>query len=218
MEFYEMDDRREAAVKATELLNSAIRTYAENGRKKFSVALSGGNTPLAWFDHLADNFDLPDGMIFDVYWVDERCVGFDSRESNCGNAWRHWLRDLYRRKAGQVHLHPLFLPDAPGYDELPEIDMVFLGMGRDGHVASWFPGEKCYAFPRAAVDVPAADGHGARVTMTLRSILAAKEIIFMFSGQEKRDLFVEVWDDDRSDVPVGLLKKAEDRISVVWSK
>ncbi len=218
MEFYEMSDRKEAVRKATALLNKAVAGKAAHGGKSFALALSGGKTPLAWFDDLAERFELPAGMMLKVYWVDERCVGFDSNESNCGNAWRHWLRELYRQNPGQVHIYPLFLPDAPAYEELQELDMVFLGMGADGHTASWFPGEKCYAFPRGAVNVPATDEHSGRITMTLQSVLLGEEIVFLFFGQEKRDLFVEVWDDDRTDMPVGLLKQAEEKISVIWSE
>ena len=218
MKFYETDSQAGAMKKATEILETAIKKKAADGAKYFSIGLSGGKTPLAWFDYLAASFDPPENIVLNVYWVDERCVEFDSAESNCGNAWRHWLRQLYQRHPGQVRMHPLFSAEDKAYREMPPLDMIFLGMGADGHTASWFPGEIYYSLPGKTVRVPAGEEHSERITMTLAAVLEAKEIIFMFYGQEKRDLFVEIWDDDRSDMPTGLLKRAGNKITVIWSE
>ena len=118
-------------------------------RGQFSVALAGGSTPRAAYALLAA--EEVDWSRVHVFWGDERCVPPDHPDSNYRLA-REALLDHVSLPAGNVHrMRGEMEPEAAAQayaaelraffgTQWPSFDLVLLGMGNDGHIASLFPG------------------------------------------------------------------------------
>src|SRR5579859_4197039 len=136
-----------AAGAADEFEGTAMRAISAAGR--FSVALSGGKTPRAMLEVLSSR--KIDWSRIHFFWSDERCVGPDDPNSNYRMA-REALLAKISVPASNVHrMRGELAPDAgaAAYDaELraffdaasPRFDLLYLGLGPDGHTASLFPG------------------------------------------------------------------------------
>ncbi|HBZ69063.1 MAG TPA: 6-phosphogluconolactonase, partial [Deltaproteobacteria bacterium] len=123
----------------------------------FRVALSGGSTPRRTYELLAQApfRDMVDWKRVHFFWGDERCVPPDHPDSNY-RMIREALLDHADIPAGNFHRMKAELADLeqaagdyasdlarvlePQDGNRPRLDMVFLGMGPDGHTASLFPG------------------------------------------------------------------------------
>jgi len=170
---------------------------ASNG--PFHVALSGGSTPKRMHEILASmgRDALPWERVV-LWWGDERTVPPDHPDSNFGMAKRTLLDPLkltrYFRMEGERD------PVAAAADyqarmvsEIgtpPAMDLVFLGMGPDGHTASIFPGttaveEQTRWVVANPVDSPVAKGKTVRITVTLPLLAAAKHVRFLVAGPDK---------------------------------
>jgi 6-phosphogluconolactonase len=162
-----------------------------------SLAVSGGSTPKGLFQCLS-HCDL-DWSNICVTLVDERWVGLDSLDSN-----EQMLRDnLLQNNAMKTHIVGLKTADARGEDGLPEtrkriadiakpFSAVILGVGGDGHTASWFPKAENLAqlvdpgtATEVAVTEPVTAPHQ-RITLTLPAVLNTREVIIHIVGGEKR--------------------------------
>ncbi len=139
-----------AAEEIAHFAGEAICTHAE-----FTLCLSGGSTPAATYQLLAERFRLSvDWKEVQFYWGDERCVPPDNEASNFAMAERTMLRHLGLQPR-QIHRMRGELPPddaAREYEdelrrsfcidegELPRFDLVLLGLGDNVHIASLFPG------------------------------------------------------------------------------
>jgi 6-phosphogluconolactonase len=184
---------------------------AEPGRR-VAVALSGGSTPHALFRLLASESGADvDGERLEVFWGDERVVPPDHPDSNYGAAYRLWLRHG-PVPPDQVHPWPTHLPPAEAAadyaqvlaDHLPGpppvFDLVFLGVGPEGHTASLFPGSPALRAETwtAAPFVPEKGAY--RLTLTPRVLCRARQVVFLVAGAAKRAIVREVLDGpDRGD-------------------
>jgi 6-phosphogluconolactonase len=167
----------------------------------FHVALSGGNTPKAWFDYLADQkaTKIPWKKIH-FYWGDERCVPPDHPESNYGMTKKHLFdhipvpeSDIHRicgecvPKEAAVTYGNLLSATLP-VRSLPQFDLVILGLGDDGHTASIFPHEiDLWDSDEICVVAthPVSGQH--RISLSGRLINNAKEVAFLITGIAKAD-------------------------------
>lgn len=172
----------EAAREAAEQL---ARAAAGGG----ALALAGGSTPRRAYE-LAAEIE-PDWRSASVWWGDERCVPPDDLRSNYLLAQRALLSRLRHEPA--VHrIRGELGPDeaAADYDrELNGVtlDLVLLGIGPDGHTASLFPYAPALA-ERSRRAVPAEPGlepFVPRVTLTVPTLSAAGEVLFLAAGAEK---------------------------------
>lgn len=174
------------------------------------IALSGGSTPLGLFHLLGSDAyraTLPWTQIH-FFWVDERCVPPQDKESNYGQFKRNVL-DPLRIASQQVHAIDGNLPAeeaAHNYEkmlrtlaedgqELPRFDWVLLGMGQDGHTASLFPGQSTALMDEQAVMAVTAqyeDRPSERVTLTPRILNLARQVVFMVSGAQKAERLQDV--------------------------
>ena len=163
-----------------------------------AVVLAGGRTPGAVYARLAaERYDW--GTV-DVFFSDERCVPPDHRDSN----FRMAKEALLSRVPARVHRMPGETCDAAGYEKelravfgegLPTFDLVFLGLGTDGHTASLFPGDPALEEShRLVVKVARPDHH--RLTLTLPLLSASKLAVFLVSGAEKREALQRVLADE----------------------
>ncbi|MFA5124161.1 6-phosphogluconolactonase [Zavarzinia sp.] len=197
------------ALRAADLFALAAQEAAA-ARGRFAAALSGGETPRAFYKMLArQQFSqkIPWRRV-QVYWGDERCVPPDDPASNHGMAREALLKHVPLADAAVHRVHGEEAPDAAAlaYDnalralaalerprsELPVFDLVLLGVGGDGHTASLFPHSDALAVEeRFAVATLAPDG-SPRVTVTYPVINAARRVWFLVSGAQKAGIVAEV--------------------------
>lgn len=211
-----------------ELSNSAAARFAELAERsilssgRFAVALSGGSTPIRFYSLLAAYpfHDQIDWKRVHVFWVDERCVPPDHKDSNY-----HSARDAFLSSvpipAG--HIHRIRGEDAPdeaaskyeqelcvffGTAVLPAFDLVVLGAGADGHTASLFPSANLSGEARALV-LPvfqARPGHD-RVTLSLVVLNQTRHALFLVSGSSKAEMVREIFDQgNEKNYPAGLVQ------------
>lgn len=179
---------------------------AVDARGRFNVALSGGRTPQRTYTLLAqpERRDRTPWPRIHVFWGDERCVAPQDERSNALMA-RRTLLEHVPVNAGNVH--PIRCEGsaeagARRYDELlhdhfsargSALDLVFLGLGRDGHTASLFPQSPALVEKqRWALQVHAAGQEIWRVTMTPALINAARLVVFLVLGEEKASILKSV--------------------------
>jgi 6-phosphogluconolactonase len=191
------------------------------------LVVSGGSTPKRYFAALARR-DL-DWTRVAVTLADERRVADDSPRSNA----RLVRETLLRGKAAEAQFSPLadarLSPErelaaaAARAAQLPwPADLVALGMGEDGHTASWFPhaeglGEAIDPAARALVAaMPAPDGLEPRLTLTGRAILRARAIALQIEGPKKAHVFARAEGEGAiEDMPIrAVLRGAADRLTV----
>jgi 6-phosphogluconolactonase len=198
---------------AGELAHEAARRFAKLAEAytkdagRFSFALSGGSTPKAMFQILAEKpfaDSLPWRSIY-FFWGDERCVPPDHLESNYRmanetllskvpvpreNIFRVPAEDEDHERAAANYSETLQKFFA---DEWPRLDLVFLGMGADGHTASLFPGTAALKVnDRIAVANYVDKFQSWRITLTADTINRARNIIFLVAGEDKAPALKEV--------------------------
>ena len=173
---------------------------------QFMVALSGGNTPRAMFELLAsDEFrGQVDWAKVHVFWGDERAVPPSNAESNYGMARRELLIRVPIPE-GNVHRMEAEKPSigraAHEYEEIlrkyleldergfPRFHMIFLGLGKDGHTASLFPGTRVPRQTSRWVSTPLITSlNMRRMTLTFPVLDAALRVVFLVVGSEKAEI------------------------------
>ena len=158
-----------------------------------TIQLSGGGTPRALYERLAEVRDYPWTEV-EAFFGDERCVPVDDDRSNAGMVMDALLSHV---PAGP---HPIdgAACDADGYDRLLHdrfgddllFDLAVYGLGPDGHTASLFPGRpEVEETDRWVVRVPEAgwDPFVPRVTLTVPALSATPVGVMLVAGEEKRE-------------------------------
>jgi 6-phosphogluconolactonase len=192
------------ARQAAEQVASAI-DLALAERDRAQIALAGGETPKATYRRLGQEH-LPWERV-DVLLGDERWVPADDPASNARMIGETLLAQLPARQA-RFHPVPTDRPSpeasAEAYAELlarlcagdpPRFDVVLLGLGDDGHTASLFPGTAATTVLDRAVAL--GEGKGLpRITLTAPVLSAARKVIFLVSGEGKRQALQRLMDPD----------------------
>ena len=170
------------------------------------VALSGGSTPKRLFQVLAalGRAALPWDRI-ELWWGDERCVPPDHPDSNFRMTREHLLEPLGLTRVHRIEAERDPVAAADDYERAlvgalgapPVLDLVWLGMGPDGHTASLFPGspavgERQRYVVANPVDSPVAHGKAVRITLTLPALNAARRVRFLVAGADKAERLHEV--------------------------
>jgi 6-phosphogluconolactonase len=204
---------------AAELAQEAARRFAEQAEAcakhagRCAVALSGGSTPKAMFQILAEKpyaDTVPWRSIY-FFWGDERCVPPDHAESNYRmadetllskvpipreNIFRIPAEDKDHDRAAASYSETLrkFFGE-----ERPVFDLVFLGMGADGHTASLFPSSTAlHVNDRVATANYVEKFQAWRITLTADTINSARNIIFLVAGADKAPALKEVIEGPRN--------------------
>jgi 6-phosphogluconolactonase len=175
---------------------AAVVSFAVRDHGTCSMVLTGGATAERLYSHWGTTEGLPWGSMR-FYFGDERCVPPDHPGSNCAMALR-CLRGNHRRPelsvtrmaAEEVNVEAA----ARRYErELPERpDLLLLGVGRDGHIASLFPGDPALKErERRVVPVVSGAEFGCRLTITPTVIAAARSIFLLATGAEKGRVLAE---------------------------
>ncbi len=193
---------RRAATLFKEKSNQAIH---ERGR--CLIALSGGGTPERLFQLLASDYrkEIRWNQIH-LFWGDERCVSPTTPGSNYRQADEALLSkvaipkenahrikgELDPSSAAQEYAGLLKTFAPPGLD-FPALDLVYLGVGEDGHTASLFPHSPVQARePVIAVTANYQDRPANRVTLTQMVFNQAQTIVFMATGEKKADILAKI--------------------------
>ena len=179
-------------------------------RDRFLVALNGGNTPRRLFQLLgSDYLDQVEWSKVHVFWGDERCVPPDDPGSSYGQARDALLSrvpildsnihrvktDLGPAEASRDYSLTLKGFSSPPLD-VPRFDLVYLGMGEDGHTASLFPGSEVHVTENVIpVTAQYQDRPADRVTMTQLVFDQARMIVFMATGEKKAVTLADVLSD-----------------------
>jgi 6-phosphogluconolactonase len=185
-----------------------------------AIVLTGGSGVRGAYERAAEL--NPDWHGASVWWGDERCVPPDDERSNYLLARRTLLERLEREPA-EVHRIRGELPPADAAGEYDAalagrtLELLLLGLGPDGHVASLFPGSpQLRVRDRRATSGPAGlEPYVERVTLTLPALLAARRVVFLVSGEQKADAVALAFAAEPSeDVPASLLRTGAAPIDV----
>lgn len=194
---------RLAAEEFLRLGSEAIRA-----RGRFAAGLSGGSTPRGAFERIAASWRKAPGGPLDwnrthLFWGDERHVPLDDPQSNYRMA-REALIDLVPIPPGNVHPVPAAQPDPEAaaatfeaeirqFFELragqwPRFDLIFLGMGPDGHVGSLFPGSKALEETHRVVAANWVEKLGVwRITFTFPVLNQTAHTWVLVAGRDKTE-------------------------------
>lgn len=195
--------RASIAAQLTDQVASDARA-AIAARGRFLLAIPGGSVADAVLPRLAGCDIAWDCVHF--FWCDERAVPLDDPDSNAGAAMHLWAGSPLARSA---HLHIMdggavdldaacrayerALVGAAG--DPPVLDLVLLGMGEDGHVASLFPGHPASTEARRFV-MPVLDARKPpprRLTLTMPVLLGARHVVIATFGSGKANAVREAF-------------------------
>ena len=201
------------------------------GRGEASLMLSGGSSPRLVYQALSA-MDLPWDKVT-IGLVDDRWIDRGKSGSNetfldetllKGEAKRATFIGLKTSDASpqagversEANLSAIPMP----------FDVCVMGMGLDGHTASWFPNSKGLKEalnidnPKTVIAIdargcPVAGDHPERITLTLSAVMASKQIILMIPGAGKADVFKASANKSVYDAPVKALRAAGERLTVI---
>ncbi|RLE44850.1 6-phosphogluconolactonase, partial [Candidatus Woesearchaeota archaeon] len=206
---------------------------AIKAKNVFRVAISGGHTPKRFFELLGEEPNvkaLPWDRI-QLFWVDERIVKQDSQWSNYKLA-----ADTFLTKVAipQENVHPIptehsdFKLAASRYEQtirdvfglkkgqIPEFDLIMLGMGVEGHTGSLFPNSYApFDTDELVCVIYVLDEKLNRITLTRPVLCAASHLAVLVSGQEKADILKKVFTSEPDEVryPIHILWSVLDKIT-----
>jgi 6-phosphogluconolactonase len=190
----------------------------------FSVCLSGGSTPRRMYERLAtpaiaSQFPWPRVHWF---WGDERFVPHDDPASNYRMAREALLSrvpipghkihpiptegvspeqaaDAYEATLKRYHGSDILAPDRPLFD------VMLLGIGDNGHTASLFPGQPALRETRRWAVATIGGKSEPRITLTYPALDSSREVAFLATGAEKRDMVARARAGDR-EIPAGMVR------------
>lgn len=184
-----------------------IRENVMQDNKKVSIALSGGNTPKTLFEYWSKYYKaiMPwNNMLF--FWGDERCVSPDDKMSNYGMTNEHLFKHIHipsdnifriqgeRIPTEEAERYSKILDDHLTYsDNIPQFDLVILGLGDDGHTASIFPDQiDLWNSNENCIVATHPESGMKRVTVTGKIINNARTVVFLVTGDNKAEKVKEV--------------------------
>lgn len=204
-----------------------IASVAIKEKGYFTVALSGGKTPVGFYQRLLTIRGLPWDKTH-IFLVDERFVPPFHAESNYGMLQETLLSKI-RIPPQNIHcISTLALSPhaaAEKYEKelivffrlheggIPEFDLILLGIGEDGHTASLFPGsealkERRHLVSSVKLDILLHD----RVTLTLPVINNARNVVFLLSGKHKAAVARKLIDEKDHSLPASMVKPEKGRL------
>jgi 6-phosphogluconolactonase len=216
------DSEALARAVAREVERTAREAIEQRGR--FDFALAGGSTPRRAYQLL--DAGLPWSRIH-LWFGDERCVAPEHADSNYRMV-REALLDRIAIPATNVHrMRGEDEPAAAAREyekelarELgsqPALDLVLLGMGPDGHTASLFPGTQAVAErDRRCVENWTEAKQCWRITLTLPALDAARRVMFVVAGADKRAMVVRVRAKADPALPASLVGASRHFSTVEW--
>ncbi len=190
-----------------------------------TIALSGGKTPIPLYKKLGIRKNNIDWSKTHVFLADERMVPQDHPDSNFGvidsvllkkinipreNVHTAILANTYEEEIQKVFkLRP---------EQFPRFDLILLGIGADGHTASLFPGDPVLnERDHIAAEVHNQSARHGRITLTLRTINEAANVIFFVSGKDKSKMVEQILGANPN-IPAALVKPIRGNICFVLDR
>jgi 6-phosphogluconolactonase len=178
------------------------------------IVLTGGSTPARAYELAAER--QPDWSRTQLWWGDERCVPPEDEHSNYGMAKRTLLDRLAAQPTAVHRMRGELGRDAGAEDydrelgELARFDLLLLGLGPDGHIASLYPDQPTLdESERRVIGAEAKlDPYVDRITLTLPMLRAAHAIVFLVAGADKADAAMRAFAGDPTRSTPGSLVRA----------
>ena len=201
-------DGEQLARAAAELF-VALAAESIQARDRFRVALSGGSTPRRIYELLA-NGDFSrrvDWNRVDFFWGDERCVPADDRESNYRMTAEALLQHVPVPEGNLHRVRTEISPPAAAaraYEDdirqslgqpasVPQFDLVYLGLGTNGHTASLFPHSPVLNDRSQLVVADfVTEVNMWRITMTVPLLNRGRTVAFLIEGRQKAEVLRDV--------------------------
>jgi 6-phosphogluconolactonase len=199
---------------APEAARLVAERLAEQARAGGSIVLTGGSTPRHAYEIAAELES--DWSRVEFWWGDERCVPPGDQRSNYAMAKAALLDRLdgapaaVHRMQGELGRDDAVAEYKHELADVAAFDLVLLGLGPDGHVASLFPN-----FP--TLDVTSRDVVGSqsgyepfvdRISMTLSRLCNTHELLFLATGEDKAEAVAHAFADKPSHATPGSLARA----------
>lgn len=182
----------------------------------FSLVLSGGTTPVNVYKLLAN--EQADFEKWHIYFGDERCFPLNHLERNSNVAESTWLSKVNILKSN-IFIIPAELGNTEGalayekiLDKNKPFDLVMLGLGDDGHIASLFPTHQWDNSKQVISVSNAPKSPSDRISLTPSRLSNTEEVLFLISGKNKVNAFKQ-WKDG-FDLPANLIS-AKNKISIL---
>ncbi len=188
---------------AAEFVAAAQDAVAQRGM--FYAAISGGKTPRLFFERLAQP-DVSSQIPWDktcLFWADERCVPPDETESNYRLALETFLSKVPIPPSQIFRVHGEYEDCALAADayesqiqavfdlqerQCPVFDLIVLGLGQDGHIASLLPGDPSVSIMDRLTWPVYHDTRLNRVTLTPPVLQNARRLLVLVAGQDKAEI------------------------------
>ena len=206
-----LDDPDAVHRHGAELIAETAREALED-RDRCAIAVSGGRDPWPMFSRLEDH--QLDWTRIEIFQVDERVAPAGSDERNL----THLIESLSIGAQGSIRPMPVTDEDleaaADRYAEsLPDaLDLAHLGIGPDGHTASLVPGDPVLAVTDRRVAVTTGEYEGVhRMTLTYPELERVRRLLWVVTGEEKRDALQKLIDQDPS-TPSGRVRPGGDSL------
>ena len=221
-------DAESASRRAATEISRRLQSAREE-RGQAHLALSGGSTPARAYELLAEAIES--WQQIHIWFADERCVGPEDEESNYLLARQTLLdrasglveRNVHRMQGelgpeqGAERYAEELRSHAPlQHDGLPALDVIVLGIGPDGHVASLFPGASTLEAQAPLLCLGVHDSPKPppeRITLTLPVLQAARRCVLLVTGAGKADALDAMLGEPSRHVPASLLRRG--RLSVI---
>lgn len=214
-----LPDAEAVAIRAAEEIERRLADAVKR-RGRAHLALSGGTTPRLTYQLLGERLAHLNGI--EIWFADERCVPPEDEQSNYRLAAETLLRgvspppaDVHRMR-GELgpeqgaarYIEELRAASCEAQDGVPILDVIVLGIGPDGHVASLFPGADTLQADPQAICLPVHDSPKPppqRITLSLSVLRAARSCILLATGAGKADAISAAVAEPTNHVPASLL-------------
>jgi len=194
---------------AAEFTNNLVKLVETTliDKDDFNIMLSGGRTPNFIYKYLVSNYEKSlNWESIHFFWGDERCVPSDYPDSNFGEASKNFLNKI---NIPLKNIHPIVGESHPYleadrystlihkhfnvHNSIPSFDLVILGLGTNGHIASLFPDQLDIFYSNRLFEVTShPDTAQQRITVTGKIINNAANIFFLVAGKNKAQVVKKI--------------------------
>lgn len=184
-----------------------LKNEVDLAKAKFNLVLAGGKTPRHVFQYLSENYKSKiDWNKINFFWGDERCVPPNDSNSNYRMAYESLLskvsipeENIFRIRGEEepfieaARYSSKISKLLPQKNNLPQFDLVMLGLGEDGHIASIFPNQMNLLASGKICEVAVhPETKQKRITLTGNVIRNACSVVFIVAGTAKSKIVNEI--------------------------
>jgi 6-phosphogluconolactonase len=196
------DNRDELVSSAATMIASKLKELSKSG-DEFHIVITGGTVGTRTLESLAKQTRQADLSKLHIWWVDERYVTRDNPDRNELQARKAWLSSS---TIPEINIHAFQSSEYGTIEEAaadfaralvqysPKFELVLLGMGEDGHVASLFPGSQAPEIDNwVVVEKGSPKPPTGRLSLSFTALNSAEEVMFLVSGIEKAQAVSDVF-------------------------